>query len=99
MMLNCKQASHLLSQSMERKLPLWQRLSLRLHLMLCDACTQFSRQLHLLRAAIGRLGRRLENDETLKLSDEARRRITAAMASRSASDAEARRNPDQNLTD
>jgi hypothetical protein len=99
MMLDCRQASHLLSQSMERKLSLRQRLSLRLHLMLCEACAQFSLQLETLRLAMARLGRRFENDDTLTLSDEARRRIAAAMASRSASDAEARRQPDQNLTD
>jgi hypothetical protein len=75
MMLNCKQASHLVSQSMEAKLSFRQRLGLRVHLMMCDACTQFSRQLLVLREAISQLARKTENDETLKLSDEARRRI------------------------
>jgi len=98
-MLKCKEASHLVSQTMETKLSFRQRLGLRLHLMLCDACTQFSLQLETLRLAMAQLGRRCENDDSLNLSDEARRRIAAAMASRSASDAEARRNPDQNLND
>jgi Putative zinc-finger len=94
MMLNCKQASHLLSQSMERKLPLWQRLSLRIHLMLCDACAQFSLQLETLRLAMEQLGRKFVNDDSLTLPDEARRRIALAMARRSKSDAEARQHPD-----
>jgi Putative zinc-finger len=54
-MLNCKQASALLSQSQDRPLGLFERLGLRLHLALCDGCTNFRRQLALMRAAIRRL--------------------------------------------
>ncbi len=78
-MLDCQHASQLLSQAMERRLPWRQRISLRLHLMICDACTQFSRQLTLLRTAVGQLAGKIENDETLKLSDEARQRIVQAI--------------------
>jgi len=53
--ITCREASRLLSQAMDRKLPLWQRARLRLHLALCDACSNFSRQLKLLRRAVGRL--------------------------------------------
>jgi len=55
MMLDCKQASRLLSQSMDARLPLGQRARLRLHLLICDACTNFGRQLRVLRRAMGRL--------------------------------------------
>ena len=81
-MLDCRQASHLISQSMETKLRLRQRLVLRLHLMMCDACTQFSRQLVVLRSALGRLHGNVENDGALRLSDQARRRIIQAVAER-----------------
>ena len=54
-MITCKEASRLLSQSMDARLPLWQRARLRLHLAICDACTNFSRQLRLLRGALRRL--------------------------------------------
>lgn len=99
MMLDCKQASHLLSQSMERRLSIRQRCLLRLHLMMCDACTQFFRQLGFLRKAIAELGRRVENDGRLVLSNQARERIAQAVESRVQDLGEARRNPDRNFTD
>jgi putative zinc finger protein len=55
MMISCKDASRLLSQAMDTRLPLGSRVRLRLHLLICDACTNFSRQLRLLRRAIARL--------------------------------------------
>ena len=53
--LTCKEASRLLSQAMEAKLPRWQQVRLRLHLLACDACANFSRQLDLLRRAVAQL--------------------------------------------
>lgn len=53
--MSCKEASRLLSQAMEQDLALWERARLRLHLAACDACRNFSRQLELLRRAVGRL--------------------------------------------
>ena len=53
-MLNCKEVSMLLSQAQDRPLGLGERLRLRLHLALCDGCTNFRRQLVLMRAAIRR---------------------------------------------
>jgi hypothetical protein len=55
MMMSCKEASRLLSQGMDERLPLWQRVRLRLHLAICDACTNFSRHLKVLRRAVARL--------------------------------------------
>ena len=55
MMIDCKEASRLISQNADRPLPLARRLQLRLHLLVCDACTNFSRQVRLLRSAIKRL--------------------------------------------
>jgi hypothetical protein len=98
-MLSCKQASHLLSQSMERRLPLRQQFGLRLHLMMCDACTQFSRQLGMLRTAVTQLGHKIENDDSLGLSKNAHDRIAHKLASQAHQLDAARRNPDQNFTD
>lgn len=53
--ITCKEAARLLSQAMDQELPLWEHARLRLHLAVCDACTNFSRQLRLLRRALGRL--------------------------------------------
>ena len=55
MKLSCKEASRLLSQSMDRELGVGDAARLRLHLMLCDACRNFSRQLKQLRQAVARL--------------------------------------------
>ena len=54
-MITCKEASRLLSQSMDARLPLWQRVRLRLHLVLCDACNNFDRQVRFLRRAVAQL--------------------------------------------
>lgn len=53
-MLTCKESSVLLSQAQERPLGLGERLRLRLHLLACAGCTNFSRQLRIIRAAIRR---------------------------------------------
>ncbi len=57
--LSCKQASVLLSQAQERRLGLLERSKLRLHLLACDGCTNFLKQLQFIRAAI----RRYRDDE------------------------------------
>ena len=53
--MSCKEASRLLSQAMDQDLPLWERVRLRLHLVACDACRNFSHQLEFLRRAVARL--------------------------------------------
>jgi predicted anti-sigma-YlaC factor YlaD len=54
-MLNCKQATALLSQRMERKLGPGERLSLKMHLVMCSGCRNFGRQMDFLRQALRRL--------------------------------------------
>ena len=50
--LTCRQASRLQSQALDRELRLRERLSLRIHLGLCDACRKVSRQMDFLRRAV-----------------------------------------------
>jgi len=97
-MLDCRHATFLASQSLEKRLPFRQRMALRLHLMMCDACTQFTRQLHLLRTALGQFGRQVENDENLVLSKQARERIAQAVTAQARQNDEARRNPNHDST-
>ncbi len=52
--LSCQQASRLLSQREDERLPFGKRLRLRLHLAYCDACTNVSRQFETLRLAMRR---------------------------------------------
>lgn len=42
-MMNCKQATRAIEQEAEGKLPFWQRMQLRLHLLICNPCMQFKR--------------------------------------------------------
>lgn len=48
-MMQCKEASHLVSQALDRPLGPGERLRLRLHLFICHYCNDFSRQLSFLR--------------------------------------------------
>jgi hypothetical protein len=54
-MIDCKHAARLISRGMDERLPWGQRVALRLHLLICDACTHFNRQMRLLRRAVERL--------------------------------------------
>jgi hypothetical protein len=58
MKITCKEASRLLSDGQERALCFGEHLKLRIHLAICDACTNFSRQLALLRRAVQALKER-----------------------------------------
>lgn len=48
-MLSCKEVTELCSAEMERPLAAGEVLSLRLHLMMCSGCTNFRKQMKLLR--------------------------------------------------
>jgi predicted anti-sigma-YlaC factor YlaD len=50
-MLSCKEAGMLLSQALDRRLSLRERLALRLHLAICEGCRRFERQMAFLRTA------------------------------------------------
>ena len=58
MMLTCKEAARLVSQGLDRRLGLAERLALRLHLLVCDGCTNFRKQVAFLRGALSRLADR-----------------------------------------
>lgn len=50
--INCQQASRMLSEASDRKLPLSDRITLRIHLGICHGCGNFSKQLEFLRRAV-----------------------------------------------
>jgi hypothetical protein len=51
---NCKHTAELLSQGQDRSLTLPEKIRLKLHLLLCDGCRNFSRQLAFMRKALQR---------------------------------------------
>ena len=61
-MYSCEQASKLSSRAMEQPLTPSERMLLRLHLMMCDRCSNFSRQIDFLRRASRKVPEVLEKD-------------------------------------
>jgi len=55
MILSCKEVTRLVSQGMDRRLPFGRRVSLRVHFAICEGCTNFSKQMSLLRKSLARL--------------------------------------------
>ena len=53
-MLKCKEVTHLLSESQDRKLTLSERLRLEMHLVMCGGCKNFKDQMVFLRQACRR---------------------------------------------
>jgi len=58
MMLTCREATRLVSQGLDRRLGVGERLALRVHLLVCDGCTSFRKQVAFLRGALSRLADR-----------------------------------------
>ena len=76
-MLTCRDATELASRAMDQRLPLSNRMALRLHLAICKNCTRFNRQLQEMR----RLFREetAASDDAAGLAPEARQRIESAL--------------------
>ncbi len=73
MSLSCKEVSELVSQSLDRKLSLRERIALRLHLMMCDMCINYRRQILFMHRAVRQMKRR--EAPTDRLPEEAKERI------------------------
>ena len=56
MMLSCKDVTRMVSQGLDRELGFGERVRLRVHLAICDGCTNFRKQMDFLRRALERLG-------------------------------------------
>lgn len=54
-MMSCKQVTRLVSQGLDRELGFTERVRLRVHLAICDGCTNFSKQVAFLREALAKL--------------------------------------------
>lgn len=51
-MLSCREAAQRVSQGLDRKLPVWQRMTLRFHVFMCRACSRYTRQVKSLDQAV-----------------------------------------------
>lgn len=63
LMYSCEQASKLSSRAMEEPLTPSERVLLRMHMMMCKRCSNFSRQIEFLRRASQRIPAALEKEE------------------------------------
>ncbi len=52
----CKEVHRLTSEGLDRELTLVERLRVRLHLAVCEACTNFAGQMQLIRRAMRKMG-------------------------------------------
>lgn len=79
----CDQLTPVMSDSLDRALPLHGRLILKLHLFVCMRCTRYLKQLKLMRATIRARSLKLLSEEPASnaLSAEARERIKRALDS------------------
>ena len=75
----CHDVTRLLSQSMDRRLPLLTRLSLRLHFAICVWCNRYGHQLAILRRLSRSIREDTEQVSTASLPEEARKRIKEAL--------------------
>jgi len=60
-MLSCKEVTRLVSQGLDRELGFAERVKLRVHLAICDGCTNFREQVAFVREAMARLAERSPN--------------------------------------
>lgn len=76
---SCHKAAQLISDGMDRRLSLWERFCLRIHLLLCGACRRYRRQLNAIREAMRQEPHAENANVTASLGADARDRIRAAL--------------------
>lgn len=81
-MMMCREAARLISASYQRPLRWRERMSLRMHLVICDACRNFKKQMNLLTEAVRRFAVQGEGFKHLQLADDARQRIGTLLSPR-----------------
>ena len=57
-MMNCKQATQLMSESHDRPLGRWQRMGLKIHLLICSGCRNYNKHLDFISKAMKQMRNR-----------------------------------------
>ena len=78
-MLNCRQVTRLVSQSIDAKLPWYQWLGMRIHLLYCVWCRRYASQIHFLHKACKQSGSEPEARPSHTLSPEAKDKMRARL--------------------
>ncbi|MDT8375532.1 MAG: hypothetical protein RQ867_02210 [Mariprofundaceae bacterium] len=82
----CKEASQLQSDGFERGLTVTEHIRLRIHLLICGACRNYSENLELLNNIFQGMRKQKKIDKSISLPDGDRGRIRAALKTASDSD-------------
>jgi hypothetical protein len=84
-MFSCKDVSLKVSESLDHRLPMFQRLMIRMHLLMCRYCARFHRQILLVRE-MARYTQPMANtfDTSHTLSPDAQARLKQTLKSASA---------------
>ena len=84
-MFNCKEVTRRVSESMDHRLPLYQRMLIRMHLLICRYCARFRRQIMFLRELCrSRQPDELFPDASVVMPPDVRDRIRQVLKSSSA---------------
>lgn len=75
--ITCKELSRLASEALDRDLTLWERLTVKLHLWVCETCRYYVKHLRFLRRAAARAEQKSAPDAAL--SAEAKERMKQAL--------------------
>ena len=81
-MFSCKQVTQIVSESLDKKLPFWTRVQLRMHLAMCGLCSRFRKTMIRVDREVNQRAEEIERnvgDDESKLSADARDRIQRAM--------------------
>lgn len=63
LLLKCRETHQLVSEGLDRQLSLGERSQVRLHLAMCDACSRFEQQMHMLRDNLRQLPEHLQTGQ------------------------------------
>lgn len=76
----CKEIVKIITASMDEKLSWREWIVMKIHLLSCDPCVNFVKQLRFIRAALRHSDERIgQQDTSIKLSDDARSRLKKAL--------------------
>ena len=76
----CRDMVRILSEGMDKPLPLSMRIRKRLHFLICCWCQRYEEQLHYIRDTARQFPEHADEAEGTPLSDQARQRIKARLA-------------------
>lgn len=69
-MMNCRQATHLLSEAQDRTLTVSERIHVRLHCMMCSGCANYDKHMDALRLITRTFAKSTVADDDNKKTDQ-----------------------------